>query len=217
MAGFPTLIIMVKAPRIGAVKTRLAREVGIAEAWRAYRTASTNLARRLAADARWRTMLAVTPDEALDAAFWPRGLARIAQGPGDLGGRMQRLLQRFAPGPTVIVGSDIPALFPAHVAAAFRALHRAGLVFGPAADGGYWLIGARGLVRARRLFEKVRWSSPHALQDTLENARGLEVALIGELEDLDDAAAYRRWRGRLGRLHVSFDRGRAERETPRRR
>lgn len=199
MAVAPTLVVMVKQPRIGAVKKRLSREVGAVEAWRAYRSISVSLIRRLAADARWCTVLAVTPDRALDAS-WPRDLARIAQGPGDLGARMQRLFDRYAPRPTVIVGSDILDLSPAHVAAAFAALCRADIVFGPAADGGYWLIGARGRPRPPRLFSGVRWSSPHALEDTLKNARGFKVALLGELEDLDDAAAHRRWRGRMLRI-----------------
>ena len=190
---------MVKQPRVGAVKTRLARDIGAVEAWRVYRAMSGNLVRRLAADRRWRTLLAVTPDHALDARDWPDGIARIAQGPGNLGARMQRLLDRFAPGPAVIVGSDLPALSPDRIAAAFRALRRAGIVVGPAGDGGYWLVGARSL-RMPRLFENVRWSGPHALADTLRNVRGIEVAMLDELEDLDDAAGYRRWRGRLGRL-----------------
>jgi len=86
------------------------------------------------------------------------------------------------------------------VATAFRALRRADLVFGPAADGGYWLVGDKGVRRAALLFEDVRWSSPHTFEDTLKNTRGLEVAMIDTLEDLDDAASYRRWRGRLGRM-----------------
>ena len=200
MTGSPTLVVMVKAPRIGQVKTRMAGDIGAVGAWRAYRAISAGLIRRLAADARWHTVLAVTPDKSLGAAEWPADLKRTAQGRGDLGGRMQRLFDRFAPGPVVLVGSDIPGLKPAHVSAAFRALRRADLVFGPAADGGYWLVGARCAPRPPRLFENVRWSSPHALQDTLKNAGGLKVALLDELEDLDDAAGYRRWRGRLGRL-----------------
>jgi hypothetical protein len=200
MAEFPTLIVMVKQPRVGAVKTRLSRDVGAVEAWRVYRTITANLIGRLAADARWRTVLAVTPDDSVGAAFWPPGIACIMQGPGDVGARMQRLMDRFAPAPIVIVGSDIPGLSQTHVAAAFRALRRADLVFGPAADGGYWLVAARSATRPPRLFDNVRWSGPHALADTLKNADGLKVALLDELEDLDDAAAYRRWRGRLGRL-----------------
>ncbi|HSM19467.1 MAG TPA: TIGR04282 family arsenosugar biosynthesis glycosyltransferase [Hyphomicrobiales bacterium] len=202
MAEFPTLVIMARAPRVGGVKTRLSRDIGAVETWRVYRAMSANIIGRLVADRRWRTVLAVTPDAA-DDALWPPGIERIGQGRGDLGTRMQRLLDRFAPGPVVLVGTDILGLIPAHVAAAFAALRRADLVFGPAADGGYWLVGAKGVKRPRHLFENVRWSSPHALSDTLKNAGSLKVALIEELEDLDDAAAYRRSRVAAGRRLLS--------------
>lgn len=100
---------------------------------------------------------------------------------------MERALRRFG-GQTVIVGSDIPALAASHVAQAFAALDRADLVFGPAGDGGYWLVGARNAAAARRLFQSVRWSGPHALADTLANAGDRRVVLLQTLEDVDEVA-----------------------------
>jgi glycosyltransferase A (GT-A) superfamily protein (DUF2064 family) len=94
----------------------------------------------------------------------------------------------------VLVGSDIPALSARHIAAAFAALGRCDLVFGPATDGGYWLVGARDGAMARGLFRTVRWSGPQALADTLANARGRRVTLLEALADVDDAADYARWR-----------------------
>jgi hypothetical protein len=100
-------------------------------------------------------------------------------------------------GPAVLIGGDIPAVGPRHIAAAFEALGRAEAVFGPAADGGFWLVGfAR---RGRRLdpFTGVRWSSAHALADTLARLpKDARVALAETLEDVDDAASYARWRAR---------------------
>jgi hypothetical protein len=82
---------------------------------------------------------------------------------------------------------------PHHVAAAFRALGRVPLVFGPAADGGYWLVGARRRpAPPRGLFDGVCWSTCHALADTLANAGGRRAVLLETLEDVDDAEAYRR-------------------------
>ncbi|MGH6660397.1 MAG: DUF2064 domain-containing protein, partial [Rhodospirillales bacterium] len=74
------------------------------------------------------------------------------------------------------------------------ALGRADAVFGPAADGGYWLVGLRRRPRRLRLFEGVRWSSEHALADTLANLGGRPHVLLETLEDVDDGAAYQRWR-----------------------
>ncbi len=90
----------------------------------------------------------------------------LRKGAGDLGQRMARIFAALAPGPAIIVGSDIPDLRAEDVAHAFRALRRADAVLGPAHDGGYWLIGLARTKLARALEKPIRWSSPHALADT---------------------------------------------------
>jgi hypothetical protein len=123
----------------------------------------------------------------------------VGQGGGDLGERMRRALAGCPPGPAVLVGSDIPALGPDHITEAFRLLGRHEIVFGPAADGGFWLVGARRSPRLRPLFGKVRWSSPHALQDTLADLpHTASVGFAATLEDVDDGEAYRRLAPRRG-------------------
>jgi len=184
-----TVIIFARAPRLG-VKKRLAKGIGAMEALRFYR-AQLAATLRAARDRRWRTVLAVTPDHA--RARWPRGVARIGQGQGDLGMRMARALARYRR--AVLVGSDIPGLSRADLAAAFRALSRADSVFGPAEDGGYWLVG-HGPRRPARPFAAVRWSSEHALADTLANFAGRRVALLRRLRDVDTAADYNSFRRR---------------------
>lgn len=190
------VVVFLRAPRLGRVKSRLAAGIGALAALRFYRDTSARLLRALARDRRWRLELWVTPDHRAGAR-WPVGVPRRGQGRGDLGMRMARAFARLPPGPAVIVGSDIPDLRPAHVAAAFRALGGAEAVFGPAEDGGYWLVGLRRRPRVpRRLFAGVRWSSAQALADTLAGLpRGMSVALLQRLADVDDAADYARWRG----------------------
>lgn len=188
------LVIFAKAPRLGRVKSRLARDIGRVAAVGFYRRVLAGIARPLARDPRWTCRLAVTPDGAAGHARpWPVGCGRIAQGPGDLGARMQRVMASLPPGPVVIVGSDIPGIRPDHVAAAFRALGRNDAVFGPAGDGGYWLVGLRRRPRPRRPFADVRWSTDQALADTLANLGNARVALIDELDDVDDGAGLARW------------------------
>jgi hypothetical protein len=193
------LLIFAKAPRLGQVKSRLAAGIGPVAALRFYRETAARLLRELGGDPRWRVWLAVTPRRALAAAYWPAGPARIDQGPGDLGQRMGRVFRSLPPGPAVIVGSDIPELAPRHVAAAFRALGGHDAVIGPAADGGYWLIGLRRRPRVPAgLFAGVRWSSAQALADTRASlSPRASVALLETLEDVDDSASYERWRARL--------------------
>jgi rSAM/selenodomain-associated transferase 1 len=182
------LVIMIRAPRLGAGKRRLARDLGSLAAWRFQRRMLRRLLRRLGGDPRWTTWLAVTPDRAaLGFAPWATGARVIPQGAGGLGARMERLLRAPPPGPVVVVGSDIPDLDAGHVARAFEALGRHDWVFGPAADGGYWLVGARRRRAPWRTFERVRWSSQHALADSLANLAGARVALLEQLHDVDTA------------------------------
>ncbi|MEQ9225724.1 MAG: TIGR04282 family arsenosugar biosynthesis glycosyltransferase [Parvibaculum sp.] len=193
----PQLVIMAKAPLIGRVKTRLARDVGGVEALRFFRTAAASLIRRLGSDPRWRTVIAVSPDRAVyDAGIWPRDIPRIGQGGGDLGDRMGRLFRDLPPGPVVIVGADIPGIGAGHIAAAFAALGRHDAVFGPAEDGGYWLVGLKRRPRVHDIFEGVRWSSAETLADTVENVRmrKMSVAMLERLPDIDTGADYAKWK-----------------------
>ena len=196
------LIVMAKSPVAGRVKRRLAREIGDVAAIRFYRNCLAHTVLRLARDSRWRTLLAVSPDKDVAGRFWPsrKALTRVPQGEGDLGRRMQRLLDRLPPGPAIIVGGDIPAIRPVHVAAAFRLLGRADAVFGPASDGGFWLVGLNRRPRVLSPFAGVRWSGPHALADTLANLKGKRVAFAAHLNDLDTEKDLRRERARLERL-----------------
>jgi rSAM/selenodomain-associated transferase 1 len=196
MRSLGNLYVFARAPMVGAVKRRLAADVGAIEAWRFYRENTRAIVRRLAADPRWRTRVAITPDRRARNSWWhPAGVEAIPQGRGDLGARMARVLARDAMAPAIIVGSDIPGVEPAHVRRAFAALARDDAVFGPSPDGGYWLVGVRDIRLLPDLFQGVRWSSANALSDTLANIDNRRrVALIDRLEDVDDGAALARWR-----------------------
>ena len=186
------LVVMAKAPRIGAVKTRLARDIGLVGAWTFYRRTLYAITKRLF-DPRWTCWLSTTPDGArLTARGWPPRWRRMPQGGGDLGTRLLRPFQTLGPGPVVIIGSDIPDIQPHHIAAAFKALGKNDVVFGPATDGGFWLIGARHQAALANPFHGVRWSTEHALADTLANLaklnNGTRVGFVATLDDVDEAA-----------------------------
>ncbi len=181
-----TLVVMVKEPHPGRVKTRLGADLGmVAAAWW-FRHQVHRLLRRIE-DPRWELVLAVSPDaEGLASRVWPAHLPRIAQGRGDLGARMGRLLRGLPPGPVCIIGADIPDVTSARVASAFKALGRAEAVFGPSEDGGYWLIGMRRSAAVPvGIFADVRWSSAHALRDTERSLAGLRIAHVDRLRDVD--------------------------------
>ncbi|MEO1537873.1 MAG: TIGR04282 family arsenosugar biosynthesis glycosyltransferase [Pseudomonadota bacterium] len=182
---------MVKEPRPGRVKTRLGAEIGMTRAAWWYRHQVARLLRRLQ-DPRWTIVLAVAPDrDGLMSRVWPANVARLPQGDGDLGQRMARML-RATPGPTVLIGSDIPGIAPQHIARAFRALGNAPSVVGPAPDGGFWLVGLRHPRNApKHLFGNVRWSHPETCADTLPTLPQ-PVALVDPLSDVDEAEDLRR-------------------------
>ena len=190
------MVVFARAPRLGTVKRRLARDVGRIEALRFHRSATEALLRRLGADPRWTTWLAVTPDHAAATGrgLWRSATRLIPQGPGDLGRRMGRALEQLPPGPVVIVGADIPGIRPRHLAQAFGLLDRRDWVIGPAEDGGYWLIGARRRPVLRVSFDRVRWGGPHALADTLDNLAGQSVGFLETLADVDSGADLMRLR-----------------------
>jgi hypothetical protein len=108
---------------------------------------------------------------------------------------MDRVMRALPPGPVVIIGTDIPDIAPRHVVAAFAALGRVDAVFGPADDGGYWLIGLRRRPFMPCISGPVRWSSAHALADTraLLGPR-VRTVLLETLIDVDDGKSLERWR-----------------------
>ncbi len=178
----PKLVIMLKEPVAGRVKTRLGRDIGMtASAWW-FRHQSGDTIRRLQSK-RWETWLAVAPDTALHSRCWPAHLPRMAQGLGDLGVRMARILHS-SKGPVVLIGGDIPGVQQEHVAEAFRQLGRQDLVLGPASDGGFWLVGKRRQV-PRGLFESVHWSCQTTLSETLASAGAARIGKVATLSDVD--------------------------------
>jgi rSAM/selenodomain-associated transferase 1 len=188
-----TVVVFARAPRLGTVKRRLARDIGDRAALRFHRNTLVCLLRALLAERRFQTVLALTPDGAADRL--PVRVTRIGQGRGDIGVRMDRACRRFPRDAMAIVGCDIPDAGAQDLVAAFRALGRADAVFGPAVDGGYWLV-ALGPRRPARPFAGARWSTEHALMDTLANFRGRRMAFVRTLHDVDTAEDWRR----LGRL-----------------
>lgn len=183
----PQLVMMLKEPRPGRVKTRLGRDIGMVPAAWWFRHQVSRLLRRLE-DPRWDLILAVSPDHAgIRSRVWPAHLERIPQGAGDLGDRMARIFHLRPPGPVSIIGADIPGIEKRHIARAFAALGAHDAVFGPAPDGGFWLVGLKRVAAPpATLFGAVRWSSPHALADSQRSLRGCHVALIDRLADVDE-------------------------------
>lgn len=184
----PVLMIMAKAPRVGAVKTRLARDIGGIAAWRFHRNMLAALVRRLTTPF-WRLVMFVTPDRSRFRL--PVRAAHVNQGHGDLGQRMARGLSACPTGvPVVLIGCDIPGITTPIIRSAFDALKSHDVVFGPATDGGFWLIGWSGRRRFWRPFAGVRWSQHDTLAATMKNFKGRRFARAVRLSDVDDLSSW---------------------------
>ncbi|WP_245889978.1 TIGR04282 family arsenosugar biosynthesis glycosyltransferase [Celeribacter persicus] len=185
----PTLIVMVKEPYLGRVKTRLGLDLGLVAATWWYRHQVMRTLRNLR-DPRWRIVLAVSPDrEGMRSRIWPGYLPRIPQGSGDLGSRMARCLAYVGGAPSCLIGSDIPGIRKHHIQAAFAGFGSYSAMIGPATDGGYWLIGLRHPAQQPAGFlRNVRWSTEYALEDTLASAPSLNWGRCDVLSDVDTGA-----------------------------
>ncbi len=191
MTPLRTLVMMVKVPVAGRVKTRLARSIGIGQATTFYRHAAFGLATRLDNPRRWSLVLAIAPDAHLRSPALPSGTRRVPQGTGDLGQRLQRVFDDLPRGPVIVIGSDVPGISQADIAQAFRILEGREAVIGPSPDGGYWLIGLRRRPRRLQPFHDVRWSTHEARSGTLRNLAGNRVGFVREMPDIDNLDDWR--------------------------
>lgn len=188
------LIIFVKAPRPGFVKTRLAKAIGPVAACEAYTRLVTTLLDRL--QSLDQVELRFAPDDGFpEIEPWLRkGWSAKPQGSGDLGKRMETaFLDAFSRGchQVALIGSDCPEVGTADIEEAWNKLSEHDLVLGPAHDGGYWLIALRELEQS--LFEGITWSTDKVRQETMERAQNmrLSIHLLRELTDVDTDSEWR--------------------------
>lgn len=193
----PTVLVMLKAPRAGAVKTRLAAEVGVPEATRIYRLLVE------------RQMATVPPDWPVEVFFAPADAreemrAWLGSRPdlhpqveGDLGQRLASAVDaacaRGACG-VLVIGGDCPSLDEAALRAAGDGLRTHEVVLGPASDGGYYLLG---LARPQpELFVDIPWSTEGVFPATRQKiqALGLNLSLLPVRDDVDTLADLLRYK-----------------------
>jgi uncharacterized protein len=187
------LVIFGREPRPGKVKTRLGKQIGSGPACDVYK------------DLLKTTIEACSSIDADRFLYLPKG-DRVAVAHGsfsiraqtgdNLGARMDHAFREcFANGHQhiVLVGSDCPYLSPSILRGAFSALDDNETVFGPAVDGGYYLVGQR--APARNLFSDIVWSSTDVFRQTMSRLKenGWSHSLLATLEDIDDLDSFERY------------------------
>ncbi|SIT85418.1 TIGR04282 family arsenosugar biosynthesis glycosyltransferase [Pontibacter indicus] len=183
------LMLFVRNPELGKVKTRLAASVGPETALDIYLHLlrhTRDITQHLPLD-----KVVYYSEKVEEDDIWPATLylKKLQHPDGDLGEKMKAAFEAaFAEGYTsvVIIGSDCPQLTPDIINQAFEALKTNEVVIGPALDGGYYLLGMRKLYHD--LFQNKRWSTEHVFPDTIADIERLHLrhTLLPYLSDVDE-------------------------------
>jgi uncharacterized protein len=193
--------LILKAPRVGQVKTRLASSMGTERATRVYRALVEHQLTQIPKS--WRIAIHFAPSDAeIEMRTWlerhlPRGTDFIPQPNGDLGVRLISAMDHgFASGADLVflVGGDCPGLTCSYFEEAEATLAKTDMVIAGALDGGYVLLGLRKPMAT--IFEGIPWSSDAVFAATLDQARaaGLSCRCLSPLDDIDDLESYERQR-----------------------
>ena len=192
------LAVMAKAPRAGKVKTRLqpplSAEAAAALNVRFLRDTAENIA-AVASEGGAQGLICYTPvgDEATFDGLLPEGFALIAQRGGGFGERLLCAAEDILScgfGAVCLIDSDSPTLPSSALRMAVSALAKPGkqVIVGPSDDGGYYLIGMKGVEPL--VFERIRWSTEHVYAETVARVHeaGLELVELPKWYDVDDAS-----------------------------
>lgn len=179
------LIIFTRNPDLGKVKTRLANRIGPEKALEVYQILlkkTVTVTEGISTD-KWVYYTPVILEEDLwDTAYFDK---KVQQGKG-LGERMRNaFMDGFSAGykRVVLIGSDLYQLAPSDLEMAFEKLLNHDVVFGPATDGGYYLIGLKRTFPD--IFENKDWGENTVLRDTLQHFKSHDVALLNQYNDID--------------------------------
>jgi len=190
------LLIFIKNPELGKVKTRLAKSIGDSEALHVYKkllNSTVSVAEKTDAHRQiWYSSYINNED-----GIKPELFGKYLQMGSDLGERMKGAFrQAFDDGAdrVVIIGSDCPDLSEAIVENAFERLDKNDLVIGPSEDGGYYLLGMNQYFES--LFRDIEWSTESVLESTIQKAKlnNLNIFQLPVLNDIDNIEDLKRSR-----------------------
>ena len=193
-----SLIIFTKTPVAGSVKTRLATSVGDEKAKDIY-IKLVNHTLRVATAIPAKRFIFNYPHQQLKEEslnYDPEYYEHHIQTGADLGERMSGAIEKVSRHSlkTVLVGSDCSRLMPFHVLKAFDALNKSDIVFGPAEDGGYYLVGMKR--HHAGIFLDMEWSHPEVLKESIKRCHShkLTYRLINQLSDIDEPKDWLAWK-----------------------
>jgi len=181
----PLIMVFVRNPELGRVKTRLAKSIGDQAALETYKILSKHTSKiinEIDSD-----QLIFYSDKIQDNDVWTTiNCKKQIQTKGDLGQKMLAAFQYgFSLGyqKILIIGSDLYSLRPKHIESAFEQLENYDVVIGPALDGGYYLLGLNFIIP--KIFKQKQWSTSSVLKETLSDLKEFNVNLLEPLNDID--------------------------------
>lgn len=196
-----SVMVFFKYPEPGFVKTRLASQIGEAEAILAYRVLLKYTLDNVSGVPGAKVVLLYdSPGKSGKKGFeTPNAWQHLRQSDGDIGKRFRTAFERILrahPGKAIVVGVDCVGLTPEIMTEAFLRLDETDVVLGPSEDGGYYLIGMKDPDQAEGLFRDIPWSTEKVFSTTLERAwsMGLKVHVLPRLFDVDTANDWQRAR-----------------------
>tara|TARA_B110000483_G_scaffold233921_1_gene303276 strand:+ start:3336 stop:3935 length:600 start_codon:yes stop_codon:yes gene_type:complete len=179
------IIVFVRTPELGKVKTRLAKSIGDQSALTIYKLLlkhTASVIHDLSFD-----KVVYYSEKVKENDSWDTNLFRKKVQKGtDLGERMQNAFETgFEQGyeKVLIIGSDLYDIKPTHITSAFKALEIHDITIGPSLDGGYYLLGMKQLYPA--LFKNKKWGTDSVLEYTLNDLKQQNVKLMEALNDID--------------------------------
>lgn len=184
------LIVFVKNPELGKVKTRISKTSSDQEALAIYKElldVILTLCSTLTCDIIVYYSDKIVPDEWDSISC----IKKIQRG-NDLGDRMNNAFAESLKNydKLLLIGSDCPYILKSDIELGFRSLNKSDLVLGPAMDGGYYLIGMKKLEPS--LFKNISWSTDKVLTQTMEIADELEL-VFGLLDTYEDIDTFKEW------------------------
>jgi rSAM/selenodomain-associated transferase 1 len=184
-----SVAVFLKAPRLGAVKTRLAAEVGPRHALRLYRVMASRTLDAVRSAGLDATVWYTPPDAAGEMRFWlGEGWPLRPQASGDLGARLAAAHRAVETGRGwMAIGADCPGVDARLLTDAAACVSAGELVLGPALDGGYYLVG--GVAPLPDIFSGIPWGTERVLTETRARLAhlGLRWRELVTLRDVDTA------------------------------
>jgi len=189
MVAKSVLVIFVKYPEIGKVKTRLGNDIGNKNATLLYKAMLQDTICNTSKSKNYDIALCYTPKNKRKNLEKLLGIkAMHPQSAGNLGNKMRECFRHFLKKyhNVVIVGSDVPTINASLIKKAFASLKNSHIVLGKSADGGYYLIGMK---KVYNIFSGIRWSTPNVFKHSIEKIKkyNLKCEIFPKMVDIDTA------------------------------